>query len=106
MITRQIQIAIPGCEVAGFLYSADSAEALGEDMLDVSLPGGVLVTAGWYLEGAASGQYRVSVYDHDEIVVSLFSLDVDQAARDVRHLSNMILRGELPSIAKAIRAGA
>lgn len=92
--------------MTGFLYAADAPESLGEDMLDLSLPGDILATAGWYPEGDSEGKYRVSVYDRGEIIVSLFSQDVDQAASDVRHLAQMILKGGLPAIANAIRAGA
>jgi hypothetical protein len=106
MITHKVEVAVPGCDVAGFVYAADVPEELGEDMLDLSLPNGVLVTAGWYPEGDPDGQYRVSVYDRSELVVSLWSREVEQAAKDVRHLAAMILSGGLSSIANAIRAGA
>jgi len=85
MITRQVIPILPdGCQVCGFLYESDSRHELGQDMLDVVLPNGILITAGWYPEGDPSGAYQVSVYrGYDEIVLPLESTTMDAAATDV-----------------------
>lgn len=58
---NRIDIAIPDCEVYGALYESDDFFDLGEDMVDVVLPNGVLVSAGWVPEGDPNGQYRVAI---------------------------------------------
>jgi len=53
-------------------------------MLDVSLPNGVLIIAGWYPEGDPAGRYYVSVYrGYEELIPSIASDDLDSAVSDV-----------------------
>lgn len=62
---RPFQFELPkGCEakVVGFLYEADSAAELGQDMIEVQLANGVSIDAGWYPEGDPDGAYDVSVW--------------------------------------------
>lgn len=49
-----------GCEVTGRIYWDRNAAMLGEDMLDVLLPNGVLVSCGWYPESSPSGSFRIT----------------------------------------------
>jgi len=49
----------PGCKIVGYLYHSDDLSLLGEDMAEVALPNGVLVSAGWYPEGDPQGAYRI-----------------------------------------------
>jgi hypothetical protein len=85
MITRQVEIIAPqGCKVQGFLYESDSKYEQSQDMLDVSLPNGILIIAGWFPDGDPNGKYRVSVFrGYNEIIPSSERLDIDEAARDV-----------------------
>lgn len=59
---RKISLNIPpnsGCQVSGYLYSLPDRSLLGEDMLEVTLPDGTLLSVGWYPEGDENGQYRI-----------------------------------------------
>lgn len=49
------------CQVFGFLYWHQNPRARGEDMVDVQLPNGLLISCGWYPEGDANGCYRITV---------------------------------------------
>jgi hypothetical protein len=49
-----------GSKVVGFIYWDADLTILGEDMVDVMLPSGVLISCGWYPEGDASGTYRLT----------------------------------------------
>jgi hypothetical protein len=87
MITRTVRPKIADCEITGFLYEADCPQCLGEDMIDVVLPNGVLITAGWYPEGNPQGTYRICVFrGHDELIPPIESRDVDQIAADLETL--------------------
>ena len=73
-----------GCEVFGYLYEGNGKVVPGEDMLDVRLPNGILVVAGWFEECEPKGAYRVSVLrGYEEIVPALESEDINQAMTDV-----------------------
>jgi hypothetical protein len=49
----------PGCKLSGYLYDDPDKRILGEDMVEVLLPNGILVSAGWYPESSPQGKYRV-----------------------------------------------
>lgn len=58
----EIHTPIPeGCHAVGCIYADADRSILGEDMLDVTLPNGVLVSVGWYPECDPKGQYRIIV---------------------------------------------
>jgi hypothetical protein len=89
MITRTVRPTISDCEITGFLYEADCPQCLGEDMMDVVLPNGILITAGWYPEGSPRGTYRICVYrGHDELIPPIASRDIDQIACDLEMLAS------------------
>jgi hypothetical protein len=76
--------SVPGCKVSGQLYASDNKKLLGEDMLDVVLPNGFLITAGWYPEGDPLGKYRLSVYRGcEQVTLALESDDVDTIVIDL-----------------------
>lgn len=68
-------------EVIGFIYSDSEPRNLGEDMLEVVLPNGILVDVGWYPEGDPQGRYRVSVtYGLELLGKPYLTTDPDDAA--------------------------
>jgi len=89
MITRHLIPNVPpGSQVCGFIYEADVATERGEDMLDVVLENGILITAGWYPEGDPKGCYRVAVHrDYNELVPAAESPNADQALIDVEQFA-------------------
>ena len=93
MITRQIYPNVPPeCQVSGFIYEASDVQRLGEDMVDVVLPNGILVTAGWFPDGCAAGKYRVSVYrGYDQLISPLESACADDAARNVEQVVSQFI---------------
>ena len=68
MSLRQVDLALPeypGTEVIGFLYDSDDFADLGQDMIEIRLPLGITINAGWYPEGSKAGKYRVAVRGAD-----------------------------------------
>jgi hypothetical protein len=51
----------PDCAAVGSIYWDDNPAILGEDMLEVTLPYGRLVSCGWYPEGDPAGCFRITV---------------------------------------------
>lgn len=51
----------PGCQVIGHIYWDSDHRVLGEDMLDLQLANGILISCGWYPEGSPNGSYRITV---------------------------------------------
>lgn len=64
---RPVPFEIPpdwNCEVIGAVYEADDRADranLSEDMLEIVLPNGILISAGWYPDADPDGQYIVTV---------------------------------------------
>lgn len=73
------------CEVVGFLYSSDDPRDLGQDMLEVRLPNGIRINAGWYPEGSPAGCYRISVGGAYELP-PVEREDIDEVAREIETL--------------------
>jgi len=90
---REIHPSIPDeCRVAGFIVCSDNKLQLSEDMLDIMLPNGLLVTAGWYPDGGEQGRYRVCIHrGYDELIPPLESDDADKAAAAVEMLVRQFL---------------
>lgn len=79
-----------GCKVVGALYGAGDPRDLGEDMLDVTLPNGCLISAGWYPEGSPDGSYRISVTQGlDDVVSPLYADNLALAELLVSFLAGM-----------------
>jgi len=56
---QHVQMRLPeGCEVVGALYDAEDPRDLGEDMLDITLPNGRLISAGLVPQTGPTG-YRL-----------------------------------------------
>ncbi|MBX9790920.1 MAG: hypothetical protein K2Y37_18535 [Pirellulales bacterium] len=98
MKLRRIQTALPtNCQAHGFIYEADSEADLSEDMLDVVLPNGILITAGWFTdENGKNGAYRVEVYrGYHELVRPLRSKTGSEASQDVTTLAQRFVERNL-----------
>ena len=94
MKLRKIQTALPAnCQAHGFIYEADNAVDLSEDMLDVVLPNGILITAGWFTdEHGKNGAYRVEVYrGYHELLRPLRSKTGSEASQDVTTLAQRFM---------------
>lgn len=57
-----------GCQVFGHIYWDKDSRILGEDMLDVQLSNGVLISCGWYPEGDPNGCYRITVNEGFHVI--------------------------------------
>jgi hypothetical protein len=83
----------PICRRAGFLYWVEDVAGLGEDMVEVELPSGVLIDAGWYPEGSVDGSYKVKAcWRLTKLVDDHYFADINDAARFVEDLTNQLLR--------------
>ncbi len=78
------------CEVVGFLYDSDDPTELGQDMVEVRLPIGVAINAGWYPEGDAAGKYIVRTWGQVKLQPIECS-DIDEAARIINRLMLVLL---------------
>lgn len=68
-----------GCKVVGRMYHTDDPTHRGEDMVEVQMPNGVLVYAGWWREGQVDGSYRVCVTKGFKYLQQVFVSDVHKA---------------------------
>jgi len=84
----------PSCRVIGFLYSSDDTAELGQDMVEVRLPIGVTINAGWYPEGAALGSYLIKVWG----AVNLPPVKADDADEAIQLIKYFVakLTGQRP----------
>lgn len=48
------------CDVRGRIYWDPNLTILGEDMVDVMLPSGILISCGWYPEGDPAGRFVIT----------------------------------------------
>src|SRR5438093_7544621 len=75
-----------GCTAVGSIYWDDTPAVLGEDMLEVALPYGQLVSCGWYPEGDPTGRYRVSVSEGFEELRRVETASISEAQAAVEQL--------------------
>lgn len=71
------------CDVVGYVYDSDDPFDLSQDMLEVSTPSGVLVTAGWNTDRE---RYVVDATFGFVLLASLESKDIESASVDVWEL--------------------
>jgi len=55
----------PGVTAIGALHNTENADALDQDMLQLTLPGAVFIDVGWYPDCDPGGEYRVVVFRDD-----------------------------------------
>lgn len=85
-----------GCQVFGYLYDSDDASELGQDMVEVTTPNGVMVSCGWYPEGDQHGSYRVTMNQgFNQLLQPYRTLDIEAAASEVEKLVNLVCSGKL-----------
>lgn len=56
-----LEVKIENAIVHGSLAIGTNNQLLSEDMVDVELPNGILISTGWYPEGDINGSYKISV---------------------------------------------
>jgi hypothetical protein len=64
-----VPITIPpefGCEVFGVLYWSPNEAEMSEDMLDVRLPNGMIVSAGW---NESESEYQITLTLHGQLII-------------------------------------
>jgi len=82
--------------VTGEIVSDDNSLILSEDMVEVELPNGVLVYAGWYERGNDPGKYRIYAdYELNRLIPPIETDDPYQAASDVATLAAEYFRHHL-----------
>jgi hypothetical protein len=80
------------CNVVGTIYWDDAPAVLSEDMLEVTLPNGVLVSCGWYPEGNPAGSYRITASEGFDELRRIETANIAEACSIVEELCRM-LRG-------------
>ena len=87
LILPPVPAKLRRCVIGQIVESANPAD-LGQDMVDILLPSGVLIHAGWYPESSPNGAYRITVARGLSYLVSpLTTPDADEAAQDVAELA-------------------
>ena len=71
------------CTVRGYFYDSNDRRDLGQDMIEVSLPNGILVTGGWIPDGDPSGNYQIEAWHGLNRVSGPISAKTVNAAYDV-----------------------
>lgn len=88
---RRIQPPVPynlQNRVTGAIVESDDPLDLSQDMVEVSLPGNVLISAGWFPDSSPNGTYRINVTRGlNYLMEPLFTRQADQAADDVAQLA-------------------
>lgn len=82
---RIIDVIMPtdlGCQVHGSLIASNDPRDLGEDMVDVLLPNGLLISAGWFPESDPKGGYRLTVANGLNRFAGPFYLDDVEQTKD------------------------
>ncbi len=69
--------------ISGSLYYEADPRLRGEDMVEVRLANGLLISCGWYPEGQIDGCYLITVSEGLEFVRSPIELDNINDARQV-----------------------
>lgn len=67
------------CSVSGYLYFTSDKTGLSEDMIEIILPNGILVTGGWGPEGIEDGFFNVVATCGCEIIMKGVTRNVDVA---------------------------
>lgn len=69
---KRLNITVPvecDAKIVGFLYDEPVATLRSADMIEILLPNGVLIEAGWHPEGSAAGSYLVTASLEFEFLV-------------------------------------
>ncbi len=67
---------------------------LGEDMVEVKLPNGILIVAGWYPEGDSSGNYRVVASEGFEQLTRRETRDIAMALSFIEEMVTVYVQKE------------
>jgi hypothetical protein len=82
---RHLQINVPSdwnCQVFGAICDSDNPVHLSEDMVEVALPNGFLISAGWTCVGDPSGNYVVTLTNGLQHVIPPLECKSAEDARD------------------------
>lgn len=80
-----------GIQIIGDLKFSDKPSDLSEDMLEVQLPNGVLVHAGWYPESSPTGCYRITVNKNGEVAFYSETFYIWKAREIVEKLTRLCM---------------
>lgn len=85
-----MQLGLPkGVVVRGIFYQSDDPASLTQDMVEIDLPSGFSVEAGWFPEADPEGSYRVTVfrdYWRNQPEQPRFAKNAEAAAAFIRDL--------------------
>lgn len=79
----------PGAVVKGMFYQSDDPASLTQDMVEIDLPSGYSVEAGWFPEADPDGSYRVTVFRNywtNQPERPKYTKSAEQAATMIREL--------------------
>ena len=68
-------------------------------MVEIVLPDGSTIDAGWYPEGSPQGRYRLALHSGMVPIVPPISIDdIDELAAEIENLSHRYVRDGAPGI--------
>ena len=78
-----------GCTVVGELHYSDEPDELGQDMVEVTLPNGLLIECGWIPDSDPNGAYTINVMSGLKRLASsgFQTRNVDLAKRKIEELA-------------------
>lgn len=95
MIRRPFVPSNLNCDVLGYLYTSGDVDDLGQTMIEVSTPNGILINCGWTPEGDPRGNYQITVTQGFRTLMSPISTrDIDQASIEIERLVRLFCSGE------------
>jgi hypothetical protein len=92
-----INLTLPAswnCKVSGVLYESDDVSELSEDMLEIAVPGGVLVCAGWFDDIRGQAGYMVSaIKGIDDVIQPIVEPNAQDAISVIREVVESLRPG-------------
>ena len=77
----------PTFHLVGAIVQSDDAADLSQDMIDIRLPNGLLVHAGWYPDSDPNGEYRITLYRGlQRVRAPIYTKDAWQAVEELTNL--------------------
>lgn len=90
----KIELKLPGdVKVTGALYSRSNIRDLTEDMLQLELPGGLVIDVGWYPELDRTGSYAIVVFEDsvDHALEKIRTRDIRVVVKEIYSLLSKYL---------------
>jgi hypothetical protein len=86
---KTVQVNVPASILRGYLH-----DQMSEDMVEIDLPNGVCLWAGWYPENTPSGTYVIGAFQGEETIGRFEVKSIEDTARILELLCDIAYRVE------------